>query len=272
MRRKILLSIFVCLLSVLLVTNSFGQAPLSSNTNLAILTLSSGSLASLVNPLLGFSSPDLSYTASVSNATNLITMVPTAADSNATIGIRYTGQFGAFVPVVSGSASAAIPLNVGNIGIEIKVTAQDASTKTYLVVVTRQAANAANPAINSFSPSSGPVGTLVTINGTNLNNPTSVSIGGVPAIVISNNGSQLVSMVMPGAVSGNVVYNSASGNATASETFTVKNTAYPSIQQGNKLFDASILNAQQGRAVAISADGNTVIVGTPNSNYGGANI
>jgi hypothetical protein len=234
------------------------QNQVSSNSSLSSLTLSSGTLSSLLNPAQGFSSPDLSYTTSVSNATNSITLTPTAADPNSTIGIRYTGPMGTFIPVVSGTASAAIPLNVGNIGIEIKVTAQDASTKTYLVVVTRQAAGSV---INNFSPSSGPVGTLVTINGTNLNNPTSVSIGGVPAIVISNNGTQLVAMVMPGAVSGTVVINTASGNATGPGTFTVKNTAYPSVQQGNKLVDLNNLNSEQGRAVAISADGNTVLVG-----------
>ncbi|MEQ1623999.1 MAG: T9SS type A sorting domain-containing protein [Sediminibacterium sp.] len=128
------------------------------------------------------------------------------------------------------------------------------------------------PTITSFSPSSGPVGTLVTVTGTNLNSPTSFTIGGVSAIVVSNTGTQLVGMVMPGAVSGNVVFNAALGNATGSGTFTVKNTAYPSLQQGNKLFDASILNSQQGRAVAISADGNTAIIGVFDNSYGGAVI
>ncbi|HXB44360.1 MAG TPA: choice-of-anchor tandem repeat GloVer-containing protein, partial [Puia sp.] len=62
----------------------------------------------------------------------------------------------------------------------------------------------AQPTISSFSPTSGPVGTLVTINGTNLSNQTTINIGGVAAIPISNNGAQLVAMVMPGATSGSV--------------------------------------------------------------------
>src|ERR1700721_4073192 len=42
------------------------------------------------------------------------------------------------------------------------------------------------PSITSFSPSNGPVGTLVTIVGTNLNTTTAFSIGGVSAIVVSD--------------------------------------------------------------------------------------
>ena len=44
------------------------------------------------------------------------------------------------------------------------------------------------PTISSISPSSGPVGTLVTITGNNLNNPDFVTIGGVQAIVVNSSG------------------------------------------------------------------------------------
>jgi hypothetical protein len=46
--------------------------------------------------------------------------------------------------------------------------------------------------ITSFAPDSGPVGTLVTITGTDLSSPTAFTIGGVPAIVITNDGATLV--------------------------------------------------------------------------------
>ena len=60
------------------------------------------------------------------------------------------------------------------------------------------------PVITSFSPSSGPVGTLVTIKGTGFGSPVSVSVGGVTAIPVSSTGNQLVAMVMPGAVTGGI--------------------------------------------------------------------
>jgi hypothetical protein len=74
----------------------------------------------------------------------------------------------------------------------------------------------AQPTITTFTPSGGPVGTLVTINGTGLNNPTVFTIGGKTAIVISNTGTVLVGLVMPGAVTGAVSVSTAGGSATAS--------------------------------------------------------
>ena len=118
------------------------------------------------------------------------------------------------------------------------------------------------PAITSFSPSSGPVGTLVTIIGTNLNSTTACTIGGKAAIVTSNDYTFLVGMVMPGAVTGTIVITTAGGTVTSSENFTVTATLYPTMQQGNKLVGTGNSGAaQQGISVAISADGNTAIVG-----------
>ena len=75
------------------------------------------------------------------------------------------------------------------------------------------------PAITSFSPSSGPVGTLVTINGTGLSGLTAFTIGGVSAIVISNSGTQLVSMVMPGACNGGNIINNISRHCYRRQQF-----------------------------------------------------
>ena len=92
-----------------------------------------------------------------------------------------------------------------------------------------------SPTITSFTPSTGPVGTLVTINGTNLNAPTAFTIGGQGAIVVSNDGSTLVAMVMPNAVTGTVSLTTGGGTATGSGNFTVTATPFPLAQQGAKL-------------------------------------
>jgi len=134
------------------------------------------------------------------------------------------------------------------------------------------------PTITGFSPANGPVGTVVTITGTNLSSPTAFTIGGVSAIVVSNTGATLVGMVMPGAVSGSVSVTTSGGTATASD-FTVMPTQHPATQQGNKLIGAGGLGnggtgyvgIQQGFSVAVSADGNTAIVGGIYDNqYNGA--
>src|SRR5271169_4139622 len=76
------------------------------------------------------------------------------------------------------------------------------------------------PTITSFSPSTGPVGTLIKIVGTNLKRPTVFTIGGVNAIIVSdtavvlaNYGDTLVGLVMPGAATGTVSVATAGGTA-----------------------------------------------------------
>ncbi len=122
------------------------------------------------------------------------------------------------------------------------------------------------PSITSFSPSTGPIGTLVTISGTGLQSANSVVIAGRPAIIIRNDGTSLVAMVMPGATSGSITLNFI-GGSISSGNFVVTPTLHPNTQQGNKLVGTlGSSNAQQGYAVAISADGNTAIVGAFNDN------
>ena len=128
---------------------------------------------------------------------------------------------------------------------------------------------AASTNITSITPSSGPVGTLVTITGANLSNPTAFSIGGVSAIAVFNDGTTLVGMVMPGATSGSISVTTATGTSVSGSNFTVLPTPYPSVQQGSKLVGTGSLGAaSQGYAVSISADGNTAIVGGNQDNNG----
>ncbi len=116
----------------------------------------------------------------------------------------------------------------------------------------------AQTTISSFSPTSAHVGTLVTINGTNLSSPTSIIIGGISAIPITNTGTELVAMVMPGALTGAVSVGTVSG----ASNFTVTQSQTLNTQQGSKLVGTgSSSDARQGTSVAVSAAGNTAIVG-----------
>ncbi len=129
------------------------------------------------------------------------------------------------------------------------------------------------PTITSFSPTSGDPGTLVTITGTNLGSTTAFTIGGTTAIVVSNDGTTLVGLVMPGSSTGTVSVTTAGGSATGSGSFTVTPTPYPSLQQGNKLVGTGAIgSASQGYSIAISSDGSTAIVGgvDDNSSIGAA--
>ncbi|MCA6495969.1 MAG: IPT/TIG domain-containing protein, partial [Chitinophagaceae bacterium] len=127
------------------------------------------------------------------------------------------------------------------------------------------------PTITNFSPNSGPIGTLVTISGTNLSNPTGITIAGVSAIPISNNGNTLVAMVMPGATTGGVSVTTSGGTANGSGNFLVTSSQVPNTQQGNKLVGTgAVWQGSQGSSVSISADGNTAIVGGDGDNGVGA--
>ncbi len=105
---------------------------LSNNADLSALTLSSGTLSPT------FASGTTAYTASVPNPTTSITVTPTRAQANATIEARVNA--GAYAPVTSGSASAALLLNVGSNTVDVRVTAEDGNTqKTYSLTITRRA-------------------------------------------------------------------------------------------------------------------------------------
>ncbi len=96
----------------------------SSNANLASLTLSAGTLSPV------FAAGTTSYTAAVTSATTSVTITPVVADASATVTVNGTA-------VTSGNASQDISLNIGDNTITTLVTAQDGSTKTYTINITR---------------------------------------------------------------------------------------------------------------------------------------
>lgn len=127
--------------------------------------------------------------------------------------------------------------------------------------------NAQIPVISSFSPKSGSAGTLLSIQGSSLDKVNAVNIGGKPALIISLSANTLTAYVMPGSASGSVSVNTSTGSAVSSENFTISSNLYPNTQQGEKLVGTGNIGvAESGRSVAISADGNTAIIGAPNDN------
>lgn len=90
-----------------------------------------------------------------------------------------------------------------------------------LMVTAPQPAVAAGASISSFSPMSGTIGTVVTINGSNFGGATSVTIGGKAATFTGNTGTQINATVPAGAGTGKIVVSTPGGNATSGATFTV---------------------------------------------------
>jgi len=96
----------------------------SAVSTLSGLVLSSGTLSP------AFSSTTTAYTASVANTTTSVTILPTVTDGTATVKVNG-------VPVPSGTTSQAITLVAGPNTVNVVVTAQDGTTSTYTVTVTR---------------------------------------------------------------------------------------------------------------------------------------
>ena len=95
---------------------------LSSDAPLSALTLSQGSLSP------SFTSGTLAYTASVSNSVSSLVVTPTVNDANATATVN------------GASPATPVTLTVGSNTVTVQVTAQDGSTQSYTVAVTRAAA------------------------------------------------------------------------------------------------------------------------------------
>lgn len=75
--------------------------------------------------------------------------------------------------------------------------------------------------ISAFTPSSGSIGTRVTVSGTNLSNVSAVRFNGVPSLVLSASATTLVTTVPQGATSGPISVSAPSGTAQSSLSFTV---------------------------------------------------
>ena len=135
----------------------------------------------------------------------------------------------------------------------------------FLAVLVTQKVWAQPPVINSFTPSGGPVGSLMTISGSYLNLPTAITVGSINAIVISASNTQAVALVMPGTTTGQVTVVTAGGVASGNNNFIISQSLPPNKQLGNKLFGTNTENtvnsSEQGFSVALSADGNTAAVG-----------
>lgn len=92
------------------------------------LVLKSGKTTININPQ--FSPMNFPYTASATNPTTAVTVMPTALDSSAVITVN--GQ-----TVISGQPSQAISLNVGQNTITVVVTSDGNDRNTYTITVTR---------------------------------------------------------------------------------------------------------------------------------------
>jgi hypothetical protein len=123
-------------------------------------------------------------------------------------------------PTASGGAVGKVWL-----GNQYAVAGGDTSStswRTWIFGVTPIATTPpAPPTITSFAPSSGPVGTKVTITGTNFTGTTSVAFGGTSSTFTVGSATSLTANVPTGASTGTITVIAPGGTATSATAFTV---------------------------------------------------
>jgi hypothetical protein len=105
----------------------------------------------------------------------------------------------------------------------LRLTANDGQLQNYdEVTISVDATTNGGPVISSFSPASGNVGTVVTLNGINFTGATSVLFNGIPATSFTvNSASKILVTVPPGATTGKITVNTSLGAGFSSSDFVV---------------------------------------------------
>jgi uncharacterized repeat protein (TIGR03803 family) len=150
--------------------------------------------------------------------------LPTSGKVGAAVKILGTNLTGATSVSFNGTAAAFTVVSAS----EISTTVPAGATTGKVQVTTPGGTLLSNlafrvtPVISSFSPTSGPVGTVVVITGQSLAGATSVTFGGVKATSFTVDlYTQITATVPTGAQTGKIGVTTAGGTATSVGTFTV---------------------------------------------------
>ncbi len=170
---------------------------------------------------------------------------PDNAIAGSTVYLMIAGQN--FSPLPDGNEVRVngIPARVTSAGATMISAIVPASCTTGRVTVTTSAGTAVSdrdftvlpvpsPVITGISPENGPVGTAVTVSGTNLASPTGlmqvVRFNGVPAKILSAYVGSVQVSVPAGATTGPVTVTTEAGTGASPANFTVTAASLPSIQ------------------------------------------
>jgi hypothetical protein len=140
-------------------------------------------------------------------------VVITGANFTGATAVKFNGTSAVYHVDSSTQITATVPANATTGA--ISVTTQ-AGTGTSLATFT------VAPRITSFTPTSGPVGTSVTINGANFTGTTSVNFNGVSAGYTFNSSVKITATVPAGATTGKISVTTPVGTGTSTGNFTVK--------------------------------------------------
>ncbi|MFN5026249.1 MAG: IPT/TIG domain-containing protein [Bacteroidota bacterium] len=129
-------------------------------------------------------------------------------------GVRFNGQNAAFTVVNNTTINTTVPAGAttGNIRVTNGTDSVESSSP-YTVFPA--------PTVSSFTPSTGPAGTTVTITGTDFNAVTNVRFNGVNSSFTVNSTTTITATVPAGASTGAITVVNGSGTGTSGTNFTV---------------------------------------------------
>jgi len=153
-----------------------------------------------------------------------VSLLPTSGKVGKTI--EFLGQGFTGTTKVSFNGTPAIFTVVSSTF--LTATVPNGATTGFVTVTTPSGTLTSNkkfrvtPQITTFNPTSGPVGTSVTITGVSLTQTTKVSFGGVKATTLKvNSDTQVTATVPTGAMTGKITITTTGGTATSAGAFTV---------------------------------------------------
>ena len=181
--------------------------PSGATTGKIQLTTTSGTTTSAAN-----------FTVSSSSAPTISGFSPSSGAIGATVtingnhftgvnGVRFNGTSASFAFVNDGRATATVP-NGATTGRITLTTATGTATSASDFTVTGSSA----PTISSFSPSSGAIGSTVTINGNHFTAVSGVRFNGTSAAFVFVNDGRVTATVPAGATTGRITVDDTRGN------------------------------------------------------------
>ncbi|WP_460503929.1 IPT/TIG domain-containing protein, partial [Hymenobacter agri] len=223
-------------------TNLTGATAVNFNGTSATFTVNSATQITALVPTGATSGPvtvatpgglsnAISFTVAIPTST-LATLSPSSGPIGTTVVITGT-NFTGVGSVTFNGVSAPFTLNSST---QITTVVPVGATYGPVVVTVTGSSNGLLftvipplPVISSFSPLGGPVGTLVTITGSEFAGTTAVAFNGVSALFTFVSGTQLTATVPAGATTGPITVTTAGGTGSSTTPFTVLTPTLPSL-------------------------------------------
>ena len=130
--------------------------------------------------------------------------------------VTFNGAAASFAVNSSTQITATVPSAATSGPVAVTTSAGTGTSSTNFTVTAPAA-----PMISSFTPTSGQVGTSVTISGSGFAGATKVAFNGTAASFAVDSNSQITATVPSGATSGPIAVTTSAGTATSSSSFTV---------------------------------------------------